>query len=150
MSNETEPRSAIRALLSGLRLTMALAMLALVPIMLLPPGWFGMDDMSPQQLQVALSGNHPPQVIDVRTDVEYASGHIDGAVPWPVHRLLFQVSALGGDTDRDMVLICLSGHRSRLAGLALRMAGYQHVINLTGGMHAWKKARLPINQSLDS
>jgi len=149
MSNETEARSPMQALLSGLRFAMALGMLTLAPIMLLPPEWFGMENMTPEQLQVALLGPNPPQLVDVRTDVEYARGHIKGAVPWPVHRLLFHLSALGGDKERDVVLICLSGHRSRLGGLGLRMVGYRHVINLTGGMHAWKKAGLPMTQSTD-
>jgi len=41
--------------------------------------------------------------------------------------------------EREVVLICMSGHRSRLAGWMLMMAGFERRTNLTGGMVAWKK-----------
>ncbi len=141
-ADQTDQAVAGRGLWGWLKLAMASAMLVLGALMLLPPGWFGMTSIGPQALQVQLAGANPPVVVDVRTSPEYASGHIAGAIPAPLHVLPF--TDLGIDPDRDVVLICLSGHRSRVAGFFLKIAGFDHIINLTGGMAAWRGTGLPV------
>jgi rhodanese-related sulfurtransferase len=122
-----------------------LALLLVVAVgMLLPPGWIGMDRIGPQRLATRVAMGDPGLVVvDVRTGIEYRGGHIRGAVPIPLHVLPFRLGALKGDEDKELVLICLSGHRSRLAGLILEMAGYPRVTNLDGGMAAWRARGLP-------
>ena len=139
--SRTADTGAGRGVFGWLRLLLAVAMLALGALMLLPPAWFGMGSISPEMLQVKLSGPNPPAVVDVRTGPEFAGGHIKGALPLPLHRLPF--SGLALNRERDVVLICMSGHRSRVAGFFLKMSGFDHVVNLTGGMAAWRATGLP-------
>ncbi|MBI5137492.1 MAG: rhodanese-like domain-containing protein [Nitrospirae bacterium] len=143
MSRRAERRSRLGPL-RWLRLPLAVAMLALAALMLLPPGWFGMGGIAPELLTARLAGARPPLVVDVRTGPEFAAGHIDGALPVPLHTVPFRVGELGAHKGRPVVLVCMSGHRSRVAGLFLRLAGFAEVINLDGGMAAWRAGGLPL------
>ena len=42
-----------------------------------------------------------------------------------------------------VAVVCGSGYRSTVAASVLQRAGFEHVINVTGGMQAWRKAGLP-------
>jgi len=107
--------------------------------MLLPPRWLGMGSTSADALKARLAeGDRGLAVVDVRTGFEFRHGHIPGAVAVPLHWVPFEVGALAPLRDKEVVLICLSGHRSRLAGLVLRLAGFPRLTNLTGGMAAWR------------
>jgi rhodanese-related sulfurtransferase len=67
-------------------------------------------------------------LLDVRSSVEYAIGHLDGAVNIPVDELGARTSEL--DPDAEIVVYCLSGHRSEQAGRILTGAGFEHVENV--------------------
>lgn len=67
-------------------------------------------------------------LLDVRSGVEYAIGHLDGAVNIPVDELAGRTSEL--DPDAEIVVYCLSGHRSEQAGEILTGAGFEHVHDL--------------------
>jgi rhodanese-related sulfurtransferase len=41
---------------------------------------------------------------------------------------------------------CKGGYRSAVAASLLRRAGFQQVVNVTGGFDAWKAAGLPVAQ----
>ena len=132
------------AALRWLRVAALVAVVLLGVGMLSPPGWIGMGRIDPAQLAERLARNDPDLVVvDVRTGFEYRGGHIRGAVGIPLHALPFHLNALKGDRGKEVVLICLSGHRSRLAGLILEAAGFPRVTNLMGGMAAWRARDLP-------
>jgi rhodanese-related sulfurtransferase len=40
--------------------------------------------------------------------------------------------------SQEVVVICMTGHRSPLVAYALKKKGYARVYNLTGGMVGWK------------
>ena len=83
-------------------------------------------------------------VVDVREPHEWREGHIDGAVLLPLARigqLPEQVRR-----EQEVILVCRSGNRSNVAGQALAQAGYADVSNLSGGMIAWQRARLPVKR----
>jgi rhodanese-related sulfurtransferase len=143
MSRRAEQRSG-RGPLGWLRRLLAVAMVALAALMLLPPAWFGMTGVAPELLKVRLAGAQPPVVVDVRTGPEFAAGHIAGALPVPLHTVPFRIGELAALKGRPVVLVCLSGHRSRVAGFFLRLAGFSEVINMDGGMAAWRASGLPL------
>jgi len=72
------------------------------------------------------------QVLDVRTADEYKSGHINNAL---------QANWL--DKNKTVYIYCLSGGRSGAAAEVLRTKGY-NVINLEGGINAWKRESKPL------
>jgi rhodanese-related sulfurtransferase len=136
------------AALRWLRVALLLAVVALGVGMLAPPGWLGMGEIGPDGLAERLAAGDPGlAVVDVRTGFEYRGGHIRGAVSIPLHALPFRLAAVRGLQDKEVVLICLTGHRSRLGGLILRAAGFSRVTNLDGGMAAWRARGLPEVQS---
>jgi rhodanese-related sulfurtransferase len=46
-----------------------------------------------------------------------------------------------------IVLMCASGSRSSRAAAALRKAGHEKVVSLSGGLRAWRDANLPVEKS---
>ncbi|HYI00748.1 rhodanese-like domain-containing protein [Hyalangium sp.] len=74
-------------------------------------------------------------LLDVRSENEFAAGHLPGAVNVPVTQLSTQLGTLG-DKGRPIVVYCASGMRSTRASSLLRDAGFSRVLNL-GGMSAW-------------
>jgi hydroxyacylglutathione hydrolase len=81
------------------------------------------------------------QVLDVRRGPEWEGGHIDGAVLWPLDN--FKIAS---EIDREIAVAvhCKSGYRSMIACSLLQRAGFDNVINVTGGFDAWLDARLPV------
>jgi rhodanese-related sulfurtransferase len=79
-------------------------------------------------------------LLDVRTPIEYADGHIDGATNISHDELgsrLDEIDKLtGGDKNRPIVVYCRSGARAGQAKKVLTEAGYKRVTNL-GGLSDW-------------
>jgi rhodanese-related sulfurtransferase len=82
-------------------------------------------------------------ILDVRTQAEFSSGHVPGAVNIPHDELAMRLSDLDSETDRPVVVYCRSGKRAGLASTVLLEAGYTNVLHLDGDMNAWKASGLP-------
>lgn len=65
-------------------------------------------------------------VVDVRTPGEYAGDHYEGAVNIPVSQLGARLQELGA-RDRNIIVYCRSGNRSRTAKSILERAGFTKV-----------------------
>ena len=68
------------------------------------------------------------RIIDVRSAVEYAEGHIPGAV----NIALNQIPLLDAPKDAPIYLYCRSGARSARGCKALEKLGFTNVSNLGG------------------
>ncbi len=85
-------------------------------------------------------------VIDVRSDSEFSSGHVPGAIHVPVgsvsphHDLIKDLPK-----DKPLYMICESGGRSGRAAKVLASAGYT-TVNVEGGTGAWRSAGLPLEK----
>lgn len=79
--------------------------------------------------------NKDIQVIDVREDDEFASGHIPGAKSVPLSQFPTEL-----DKDKSYYVVCQSGGRSSMACQYLAQNGYD-VTNVMGGMSAWRGER---------
>jgi rhodanese-related sulfurtransferase len=97
--------------------------------------------ISVQQLQERLSAG-PIQVLDVRREPEWQAGHIANAAWWPLDN--FRVSSPEIDPAAPLAVHCKSGYRSAIACSLLQRAGFQNVINVTGGFDAWQQDALPV------
>lgn len=84
------------------------------------------------------------QLIDVRSPAEVAQGGIRGSENMPLH--LLPIKAADISKDRPAVFICRSGARSAQACAFLAARGYEQVINLRGGVIAWARDGLPLEQ----
>ena len=83
-------------------------------------------------------------MLDVRSDSEYAAGHVPGAVHMPFRDIADRHEELAIERDRTVVVYCAHGPRAAWAGRALRKAGYTDVVYLEGHMSAWESAELPL------
>jgi rhodanese-related sulfurtransferase len=78
-------------------------------------------------------------LVDVRERGEFAGERIGGARSLPLST--FDPAAVPLDApDRAVVIYCQSGRRSQQAAQKLRAAGCDRVIQLEGGLNAWKEA----------
>ena len=85
------------------------------------------------------------KLVDVRSEREYAhSGHPKGARSVPPQLIKKDQTGLG--RDDDILVICLSGHRSPRQAKALAGMGFTSVTNVHGGLMAWKNAGLPVKR----
>jgi rhodanese-related sulfurtransferase len=85
------------------------------------------------------------KLIDVRSAREYAhNGHPKGARSVPPDLIKQDDTGLG--RDDELLVICLSGHRSPRQAKRLAGMGYTNVTNVDGGLMAWKNARLPVKK----
>jgi rhodanese-related sulfurtransferase len=100
-------------------------------------------EISPAELNETLTGEDPPQILDVRTGTEWRKSRITGAVNVPIQELRQRIDSLSLDAGKPIVTICLSAHRSIPAVRLLQAKGYANVVQLQGGMLAWWKAEYP-------
>lgn len=80
-------------------------------------------------------------LLDVRQPEEWSEGHIPGSTLIPLGELESRV----GDVprNREIVVVCRSGNRSKRGRDILLKAGFDRVTSMTGGLIAWKAERRP-------
>ncbi|MEZ5645506.1 MAG: rhodanese-like domain-containing protein [Burkholderiaceae bacterium] len=75
-------------------------------------------------------------VIDARDAGQFAKGHIPGAINMDWRQVLARRSEI--PRDKPVIIYCNTGSLSAQAGFALRVAGWDNVRILQGGMEEWK------------
>ena len=71
-------------------------------------------------------------IVDVRTPVEFASGHLPGAVNINLEGPDFAANIANLDKGATYAVYCRSGRRSTLASDEMAAAGFTSVVNLAG------------------
>jgi rhodanese-related sulfurtransferase len=97
----------------------------------------GVRPLFPWQLRKRLQDTVPPVLLDVRTPPEYNWFHLPGALNRP-DLLLDDRDLPPTDPGQDVVVMCMTGHRSPFVSRALQKRGISRVYNLTWGMVGWK------------
>jgi rhodanese-related sulfurtransferase len=93
----------------------------------------------PQEISVAEAVAKQEQgifLLDVREPDEWAAGHVSGSTLIPLGELEGRVAEV--PRDREIVVICRSGNRSRHGRDVLLAAGHTRVASMAGGLLAWK------------
>ncbi|MGZ0020125.1 rhodanese-like domain-containing protein [Nitrosomonas sp. wSCUT-2] len=83
-------------------------------------------------------------VLDVRDDSEYLAGHIPNAKHVPSQKIADRWVELEKFKDKPIVVIYPGGVRSNNPSLVLKKNGFTQIVNLMGGIDAWKRAGLPM------
>ncbi len=96
-------------------------------------GRLGIKQITPRELDQKKG----VMLLDVRTDKEYAGGHIPGAVHVPLAEIGDRVKKL--KKDKELVVYCQNGNRSIWAIKRLMGMGYKNLVNLKGGYSAWHR-----------
>jgi adenylyltransferase/sulfurtransferase len=95
----------------------------------------GVLELPPRDLAARLRRGQDVDLIDVREPYEWRIGRIDGAQLMPLGGIYAWAAKL--DPNREIVLYCHHGQRSRAAADFLYAQGFTRVANLTGGIDRW-------------
>ena len=85
-----------------------------------------------------VKAKEPLVVLDIRTPAETSvySVTLPGSLVIPVNELFSGANLAQIPTDKNVVVICLSGTRASAAGTALRHIGFENIYILKGGFKA--------------
>jgi rhodanese-related sulfurtransferase len=83
-------------------------------------------------------------VIDVRAADAFALGHIIDARHIPQAELAAQADTLKKYREKPVIVCCDSGATSGSSAGILKGLGFTKVVNLRGGLSAWKQDNLPL------
>jgi len=101
------------------------------------------ENITASDLKERLDAGEPLFLLDVRSSMEYQfDGHISGSRLLPLNALRQRLHEL--PEDQTIVCICRSGNRSMFACEELAAAGFENVINLSGGMFSWQVSGYPV------
>ena len=133
-------------------------------------------DLSPAETWSALAQSEHAQLIDVRTQAEWAFSGVPTldsltktvkTISWKFYpnfdvnpRFIEQLEAAIPDKTAPLYFLCKTGGRSADAAIAATAAGYTHCYNVSGGfegdinsnhqrgqVNGWKASRLPWQQA---
>ncbi|ENM5813057.1 rhodanese-like domain-containing protein [Vibrio mimicus] len=107
-------------------------------ILALLTAWFSTGVVASERAEIAWQMvNDGALLIDVRTAEEYAQGHLDDALNWPLSEV--ETAFQSVEKDSPIVVYCRSGNRSGIAQKYLVEQGYTQVHN-GGGYEEMRQA----------
>lgn len=78
-------------------------------------------------------------IIDVREPVEYAAGHVEGAINIPPSEIMAGSAKLADvPKDTELILYCVSGSRSNVSMYFLQQQGFTNLVNGINMIHVQK------------
>ena len=104
------------------------------------------ENITPQEAFTLIQDNqnNPDFVIlDVRTQEEFAEGHIAGAIMIDFYSMTFRDDLDNLDKNKTYLIYCRSGGRSGKTLDIMEKLSFQEVYNMSGGIVAWVDAGLP-------
>ncbi len=110
------------------------------------------QELMPWDLESRQAENPNMLILDIREPYEFAAMHIkdsinvprgvlESACEWEYDET---VPELVQARDKEVIVVCRSGHRSALAALQMQFMGYQNVISLKTGLRGWNDYEQPL------
>ena len=98
-----------------------------------------MKHITASELKQRIEAGENIKIIDVREPAEYAESNMGGML-LPLGQIAnMQLDDIEDYKDEELVIHCKGGTRSMQACLILEQAGFNNLVNLTGGITAWHK-----------
>ena len=113
-------------------------LLGIAITLLLMGSTFAYTDLSVDQVKAKIDAKEEIFLLDVREPSEFEGGHIRGAVNLPWNSGVLQEKYATLPKDKPLIVICQSGGRSAAASAFLEEKGFDQILNMVGGMNAWK------------
>ncbi|NOQ36539.1 MAG: rhodanese-like domain-containing protein [Methylococcaceae bacterium] len=107
-------------------------------------GTTGETHIQQNELLTQIKTAQAPVIVDVRSESEYKTGHIQGAIHIPFWQAFSTDKLEKYHHTEIIVLYCQHGPRAGIAKLALSMAGFENIRYLKGHMSGWIQSKLPI------
>ena len=83
-------------------------------------------------------------LVDTREDLEWAKGHVPGAIHLGKGIIERDIEKTIPDHNAPVVLYCGGGFRSALAADNLQKMGYTNEISMDGGWRGWTESGYPV------
>lgn len=96
--------------------------------------------MIAEELERHIKSGQTSLILDVRSALEFNSGHIPAAIHAPVVNILKTVQSVCTNKDELLVLVCEHGPRAQLAKVLLKWNGYKNLELLDGHMSQWRSS----------
>ncbi len=93
--------------------------------------------VTPEEMQSLLE-QEDVQLVDVRTQQEYANGFIEKSQNIDILSPTFEEDILKLDKSKPVIVYCKSGGRSAKCTKKLKAAGFVKIYDLEGGLEKWK------------
>lgn len=110
------------------------------------PAWIkaglGLEHLPQISVRQLHESKPPGMVLDVRSDAEWQAGHIAGANRIMLGDLKDNSQSL--PSGQTIYTFCGSGYRSSIAASILSAKGFARLVNVEGGMEAWRRQHLPL------
>ena len=97
--------------------------------------------IDPSTLKARLDRGERVLILDVREPAEIAIAPFPGATHIPMGDIPPRLTEL--DPDRETVVVCHHGVRSAQVAMYLVRMGFEHILNLAGGIDAWSESADP-------
>lgn len=96
------------------------------------------QEITPAELKARLDVGDVPVLVDVREHFEKRIADLppNGQIHVPTGEFVHRIGEL--DRDREIVVYCRTGSRSTWAARLLTERGFEQVLNLKGGLMAWR------------
>ena len=92
-----------------------------------------------QRIMEDVAAKNPPQtlqIVDIRDDQSYASGHMENAIH--LDNVNLQEFIQNAEFDSPLLVYCYHGHMSQSAAAYLAEQGFTRTYSLDGGYEAWE------------
>jgi len=126
-----------------------LAVIIIVVISVIGIGAMQISNMGsgqyPSEINVSQASDLRAQgafILDVRQPEEWTQFHIPGATLIPLGDLPNRLNEV--PKDKEVVVVCRTGHRSAQGRDILKNAGFSKVTSMAGGVTQWQTEGLPI------
>ncbi len=107
----------------------------------------GRADIDVAALKQRIDGEKDVVLIDVRTKREFDRGHIAGSKLIPTGELTARLAELTPHKGAEIHVICAVGGRShKVVDFLVKKQGFEHVVNVKGGVKAWTRAGYPVTK----
>ena len=94
------------------------------------------EQITPKEAKSIMDKESDCVILDVRTEEEFASGHIKDAILIPDYEIAAKAESIITDKEQLILVYCRSGRRSKLAAAELVNLGYTNVKEF-GGIIDW-------------
>ena len=94
------------------------------------------EQITPAEAKGIMDSEHNYIILDVRTEEEFAEGHIAGAILIPDYEITEKAESILTDKEQQILVYCRSGRRSKNAASKLVELGYSNVKEF-GGIIDW-------------
>ena len=110
------------------------------------------DEIFPWDVDDIIKQENDTIILDIREECEFVNYHIEKSMLVPrgiletacEYEYEDSVPELVEARDREIIIICRSGNRSLMAGLTMKIMGYNNVKSMKTGLRGWNDYELPL------